>query len=296
MKAAPSGIAAHILLGQTTTARLLKVTRLADGQIFGFTDHDVDLVFSGVTYLSTTSFNPFNVSDKNTGEATDTELTGAFDAVITRLEVLAGLWDHAQFQQYRVNWANLSAGAIIDVTGSFGVFEPQEFGFRATLHGLEYPLTFIAGDICGPTCRVDFGSAKCAPGGLLADGTAINSLLQTDTVASTSDGVSSLVGTSIAATGKPFDGGLLTWTSGANTDLSVEVLHVDFATRTITLRPWTQIAPIAPGDGFSLFPACDKVFSTCSVVWLNALNNQSEPHAPGPDNVLAYPDYVAPHG
>ena len=296
MKAGASGINAHIQLGQTTTARLLKVTRVADGQVFGFTDHDVDIVFSAVTYLSTTSFNPFNLSDKDTAEAPDTELTGAFDSVITRIDVLAELWDNATFQLIRVNWANLSDGGIIDLTGTFGEFEPQEFGFRVALHGLAYPLTFPGGETCQPTCRVDFGSSKCAPSGLLDDGTAINSLLQNDTVASTADGITSLVGTTIAATGKPFDGALLTWTGGGNANLSVEVLHVDFATKTITLRPWTQIALIAPGDTFSLFPACDKIFQTCAGVWNNARNNQAEPHVPGPDQSLAYPDYVAPHG
>ena len=126
MKAGASGINADIQLGQTTLARLLKVTRQYDGAIYGLTDHDVDLIYLGVTYLSTTSFNPFNISDKNTGEASDTEFTGAFDSVITRADVLAGLWDNAQFQQYKVNWANTARGAIIELTGSFGNFEPRD--------------------------------------------------------------------------------------------------------------------------------------------------------------------------
>lgn len=303
MRAAPSGIAAHIQLGQTTECRLLTVQRLADGQFFGFTDHDVDIVLTpasgqlgagnSITYLSTTSFNPFNQADKNTAEASDTELTGAFDSVILRTDVIAGLWDGAAFQLLRVNWANLSDGAIILITGSFGDFEPQEFGFRVSLHGLEYPLTFIGGEICGPTCRVDFGSPLCAPSGALADGTTINSLLQADAVAST-DGITIIVGTTLADPGKPVDGGLLTFTGGANNHRSAEILHVDFATKTITLRPWTQIAPIAPGDTFSIFPACDKTEATCKI-WNNVVNMQAEPMAQ-PTNPLFYPDYVAPHG
>jgi len=293
MRAGASGINAHIQLGQTTTARLLKVTRSADAQVFGFTDHDVDIVYSGVTYLSTTSFNPFNQADKNDANASDTELTGAFDSVITRVDVIAELWDNSTFQLLRVNWKNLSDGAIILITGTFGEFEPQEFGFRVALHSLEYPLTFIGGDVCGPTCRVDFTSPLCAPGGFLADGTDINSLLQTDTVAST-DGTRSIVGTTLADPGKPSDGGLLTFTGGANVNLSAQILHIDFATKTITLKPWTQIAPIAPGDMFSILPACDKVFATCVNSWANGENFQGEPHAQ-PVNPLFYPDYVAPH-
>jgi len=293
MRAGASGINAHIQLGQTTTARLLKVTRSSDGQIFGFTDHDQNIVFSAVTYLSTTSFNPFNQADKNNADASDTELTGAFDSVITRVDVIADRWDNSTFQLLRVNWEN-PTDALILMTGSFGEFEPQEFGFRVALHGLEYPLTFIGGDVCGPTCRVDFGSPPCAPSGSLADGTTINSLLQSLTVSST-DGTRTMVVTGLSNTGKPFDGGLATFQTGNNTNLSAEVLHVDFATNTITLRPWTQVGVIQVGDTLKLFPACDKVFSTCVQSWANGENFQGEPHAQ-PTNPLFYPDYVAPHG
>ena len=304
MKAGAAGINAHILLGQTTTTRLLNVQRLSDGALYGFTNLDQDLVFASVLYVSTTSFNPFNLNQKDTAEASSTELTGAFDSVITRADVIAGLWDNATFQLLLVNYKNLAGGAIILTTGSFGEFEPSEFGFKVALHGLAYPLTFIGGETCQPTCRVDFCSAKCAPGGFLDDGTDINSLLQTATVFAT-DGSRLIDVTGLIDTGKPFDGGLVTFLAGSpagfNTDLSAEILHLDFATSPpgvaiITLRPWTQIGPIQIGDTLAVFPACDKTMQTCASVWANGRNFQGEPHVPGPDQSLAYPDYVAPHG
>jgi uncharacterized phage protein (TIGR02218 family) len=301
MKGCSIALNTHIQQGQTTRATLLKVTRICDGKVFGFTNHDLDLVFGGVTYLSTTSFNPFNQNQKATGEAATTEMTGAFDSIITRADVLADLWDNATFQVLWVNWQSLTDGAIIIITGSFGEFEPQEFGFKVSLHDLAYPLTFIGGEICGPACRVDFGSPRCAPSGFLANGTDINSLLQTLTVTAT-DGVKTMVVSGLTNTGKPFDGGLVTFlgagspATGPNANLSAEVLHVDFATHTITLRPCTLIAPIQVGDTLKIFPACDKLFQTCSIVWLNGVNFKAEPHALSPDNVLAYPDYVPPHG
>jgi uncharacterized phage protein (TIGR02218 family) len=299
MKACSSGLNTHIQQGQTTLATLLKVTRICDGQVFGFTNHDLNLIFGGVTYLATTSFNPFNQNQKYTGESATTEMTGAFDAIITRADVLADLWDGATFQVLRVNWMNLSQGAIIMLTGTFGEFEPQEFGFRVALHDLLYALTFIGGDLCQPGCRVDFGSTLCAPGGVLANGTDINTLLQSLTVLTT-DGSRVMTVSGLTNTGKPFDGGLVTFlgsgspASGPNANLSAEVIHVDFSTGTITLRPCTLIAPIQVGDTLKIRPACDKLFGTCSIVWLNAVNNQAEPHAPSPSNVLANPDYVAP--
>lgn len=304
MKAGATGINAHIAQGQTTTCRLLTIKRKADSQLFGFTNHDLDLTFtpSGselaagtqINYLSTTAFNPFNQVDKISAQASDSELTGGFDSIITRADVLAGLWDESQFQILLVNWANLSNGAIILLTGSFGDFEPQEFGFRTSLHGLEYPLTFVGGEICQANCRVDFGSAKCAPGGLLADGTDINTLIQNLTVTAT-DGSRSITVSGLTNTGKNFVKAVVTGSSGSNNHLSAQVLAIDFGTNTITLRPWIQVAQIQVGDTFKFFPGCDQIFSTCVDTWNNGENFQGEPHVPNPDAVLEYPDYVAPH-
>jgi uncharacterized phage protein (TIGR02218 family) len=293
MRLGAPGINVIIQRGQTTTCRLLKVTRLSDGQIFGFTDHDEDITYSSQLYLSTTSFEPFNQADHSDAAASDTEMTGAFDQIITRADVLAELWNNSTFQLLRINWDYPADGAIILMTGSFGEFEPQEFGFKVALHSLEFPLTFVGGEICGPTCRVDFGSPKCAPGGVLDDGTTIASLVQIGTVTGT-DGFSTIAASGLTDTGKPFDGGLISWATGLNTNLCVEVLHIDFGSVTISLRPWTQIAAIALGDTFSLFPACDKRFETCVQSWNNAVNFQGEPHVPGPDPQLAYPDYFEP--
>lgn len=301
MKTCSTALAAHINQGQTTYCTLLQVTRQYDSAIYGFTEHDQDLFFGGVTYLSTTSYNRFNLNAKNTGDPSTTELSGAFDDIITRADVLAELWDNAQLQLLLVNWADLTQGSMILSTGSFGEFEVQEFGFKVSLYGLSRLLTFLGGELCSPDCRSDFGAAAlangnpgCAPGGALADGTTINSLLQTLTVTGT-DGVRTMVVSGLVNTGKPFNGGLATFLAGNNKNLSGEVLSVDFSTGTIVLRPTVLLSAISVGDTLSLFPACDKTFLTCSSIWKNALNNQSEPHVPDPGAVLSYPDYVAPH-
>lgn len=296
MKSASAGLDADSRQGQTSLARLLQVTRIPDGQVFAFTNHDQDLVVGGVTYLTATSFNNFNVNSKSDGSAKNSDVTGAFDTVILRADVLAGLWDGATFQLLLCNWANIGHGVGILVTGTFGPWEVQEFGWKTTIRGLAFRLTFIGGDLCGPTCRADFGDSKCAPGGLLASGTNINSLLQNGSVSSSPDGYRTLVVTGITNLGYPLIGGLLTFTSGANANLSAEVMDIVIGSTmaTITLRPWTQISPVVYGDDFSLQVACDKVRTTCDFIFKNIENNQSEPDAPDPDATIEYPDYVAP--
>jgi len=292
MKACSSGLNTHIQRGQTTLATLFKVTR-RDGTVLGFTDHDVNIVLSGVTYLSTSSYNRFNLNEGNDASAKTTELVGAIDSVITRADLTARLYDYAQIQLLMCNWKSLSDGAIILATGSFGPVTIEEFQFRVEIRGMAKPLEDMGGEICGPACRVDFGSAKCAPGGLLADGTDINSLLQTGTVTAT-DGVKSITFSGMTDPGKP-DGGNLVFLTGGNANSSAEIKTIDWGTNTLTLEPGALLpTAIAIGDTFSYFPGCDKTFFTCSQTYNNAQNFQGEPHAFSPDESLNYPDYFPP--
>lgn len=294
MKACSSGLAAHLAQGQTTLATLFKITRVPDGMVLGFTDHDEDIVIGGVTYISSSSYNPFNLNQLSDGSATTNELVGAIDSVITRADLEAKLYDGADVQKLICNWKNPSDGAMILATGSFGPVTIEEFQFRVEVRGLAKPLEDLGGEICGPSCRTDFGSAKCAPGGLLADGTDINSLLQTGTVVST-DGVKTIVFSGMTDPGKP-NGGNLTFLTGGNSNLGGQVKSVDWATSTLVLQPGALLlAAIAPGDTFSYFPACDFTFIGCVRDYNNGLNFQGEPHAFNPDESLESPDYVAPH-
>ena len=56
-------LAAHYASGSTTLARLWKITR-ADGQVFGFTDHDAALSYGGVTYRPTSAFDASTISTR----------------------------------------------------------------------------------------------------------------------------------------------------------------------------------------------------------------------------------------
>jgi uncharacterized phage protein (TIGR02218 family) len=294
MKACSVALAAHIAQGQTTLTTLLKVTRKPDGQVFGFTEHDVDIIFSGLTYLSTSSYVPSNLNEKLNAEASTVEVSGAFDSVITEADARARLWDDADLQFIRINWMVPTDGGIILATGNFGQFNIEGFGFKVQIRGLSYRLQDMGGEICGPECRVDFGSPKCAPGGVLANSVTINSLLQTGTVIST-DGVKTIVFSGLTNTNKP-NGGNLTFLTGGNTHLSGQIKDINFGTHTITLQPGALLlTAIAPGDTFSFFPACDFRFVTCVGTYGNGINFQAEPHVPDPDASLAYPDYVAPH-
>ena len=86
-----------------------------------------------------------------------------------------------------------------------------------------------------------------------------------------------------------YDGGELTWTSGANAGQTVAVRSWDAATSTLTLF-LPALYPIQVGDAFTIRPGCDKTFATCQAKFDNAINFRGFPHVPGNDQVLSYPD------
>ncbi len=82
-------------------------------------------------------------------------------------------------------------------------------------------------------------------------------------------------------------GGLITWTSGANTGRKMEIRS--FASGVFDLF-LPMPSEIAVGDTYAVQPGCDKSFSTCCAKYNNAANFRGEPHVPGTDAVLSYPD------
>ena len=93
----------------------------------------------------------------------------------------------------------------------------------------------------------------------------------------------------LAESGDYYNGGLLKWTSGLNQGLSMEVKALDTVGKEIKLflpMPFT----ITEHDQFEILPGCDKVIRTCRDVFDNMINFRGEPHVPGQDFLMRYPD------
>lgn len=249
----------------------------------GFTELDQDIVFNGVTYVSGSGFSRFNIQDKENLDTSTVQLDGMLDTVITRDDVVARRYDFADVEVFEVNWDDLGAGKLILKTGRFGPVMLKEFSFSVELRGMSYQTTAIGGELCSPICRVDLGSPRC--------GFNVSSIMQTGSVVST-DGFKNITVSGVGGGAFPLDGGLLTWTSGANVNLSDEVNH--FISGVISLK-LDSLLEINPGDTFRVQPGCDKTMGTCVTVFNNGVNFQGEPYVPGYDHMLNYPNYQPPH-
>ncbi len=279
MKTAGSPLATHIAGETTTLATCWKVTR-RDGAIFGFTDFDKDLTVDSLLYQARSGYTRSAIHTIANLAVDNLDIESAIDSeTLSAADLRAGVWDGATVEIFLVNWANLANGKIILKRGTIGEVELKDTLFRAELRGLSQALSQQIVELYTPDCRADLGDARCKIN--------LAALTVTGAVTAATDRRSfadSARGESV----NHWNGGLLTWTSGANVGRKMEVKAFGSGGTFTLFLPMPSI--VAVGDNYSLRPGCDKKFSTCKDRYNNVKNFRGEPNVPGNDQVLAYPD------
>lgn len=136
------------------------------------------------------------------------------------------------------------------------------------------------GRVYGHECDADLGDSRC--------GITISTYTVTGTITSVNDNqVFTDSGRSEAD--DYFNYGLLTWTSGNNNGLSMDVKDYDGTNDQFTLAepmPFT----VQVGDTYSVYRGCDKTKSTCKDVFNNLVNFRGFAEIPGIDLLAKVPD------
>src|SRR5512134_159062 len=145
--------------------------------------------------------------------------------------------------------------------------------FRTELRGVTQALQQRLGEIYSPECRADLGDDRCKVD--------LGLWTRTGTVTGVIDGA--------ATTDGWFNGGLLTWATGANAGRAIEVKSWTASTGRIELFMAVGYA-IVIGDTFGVYPGCDKRLDTCIGRFNNVINFRGEPYVPGIDAMMQYPD------
>jgi hypothetical protein len=359
VKTIASPLQAHLQGELTTLATCWKITR-RDGLVLGFTDCDVDLVVSGVTYSATNSYTRSNARTSASLAVDNLEVQGVLSSPnLTEDSLRAGLWDYAKFSVFYVNWANLSMGTISIRDGRFGEVSVQRDAFGVELLGLLKALTRTMGEFTGPGCRASLGDSRCtvnmAPFTFTFTVTGVNADRLTFyasalTQAGPTGGVSitgitnanpghvSFASGALALVeGQPvilsgilgpaslnavaqahnptstgfdlsvdttnttnypaytggglvtpfgnsgyFEGGVVTWATGANTGFAMEVKANMPGQITLHLpMPY----PMAIGDTGTIKAGCDKTRETCITRFTNIANYRGWPFLPGIDKL-----------
>jgi uncharacterized phage protein (TIGR02218 family) len=282
VKTLPTGLQAHLDSGVTTLAWCWKLER-RDGAVLGFTDHDRNLDFDGVTFAAATGFTASEVVS-SLGLAIDNlEVQGALAAaVIAEDDLAAGIYDGASVELWRVNWADTDQRVLMR-KGTLGEVTRGELAFTAELRGLAHALHQTVGRTFQRLCDADLGDTRC---GVDLDAAQFKGAGIVDGVAD--DRVLTVSGLG-AFDSNWFRFGRLAWTSGANAGRLAEVKGHGRSSASTTLTLWQRAPkPVEAGDTFTVTAGCDKTLDTCKARFDNIENFRGFPHMPGNDRAFAY--------
>jgi uncharacterized phage protein (TIGR02218 family) len=279
MKTVAPAFQTHLEQEVTYLATCWKVTR-TDGVIFGFTDHDEDIVYGGVTYESSAGYTPTSIQTSNNLAVDNLEVQGLLDSSnITEADLMAGLWDYATVEIFQIIYNDTAHGTLKLRKGHLGEVKSGRSGFTAELRGLMQAFTTQIGELYSVSCRADLGDARCKKAlGPFTEACEVTTVISNNQIfdmdSTEADGY--------------FSYGKLTWTSGDNDGLSMEVKRYTVGHVILELpMPYD----IVVGDTFDIIAGCDKLIATCKATFDNVDNFRGEPYVPGFDKVIRGPDY-----
>ena len=265
----------HLKGGLTTVCRAWAITR-KDGLILGFTDHDKDLTWEGVTFRANAGLTAFALQQTSGLSVDNTDALGAFrDEAIKETEIADGLYDGAEVKSWQVNWANPEDRRLL-FKGHVGEIRRGAGAFEAELRGLTDALNQPQGRAYHKECSAVLGSSACGVDlnepGYFSD--------QTIEVASARRFEFDLPGFDADW----FARGVLEVTSGSSQGLKGIIRRDSVANGRRVIDLWQALPrPLAVGDTVRLLAGCDKRRETCKAKFDNLLNFQGFPFIPGED-------------
>ena len=279
----PSALQAKLDSGVTTLCRCWVLTR-ADGVRLGFTDHDADIVLGAVTCRAASGLSASEATQRLGLQVDGAEISGALAGeALTEADLAAGRYDAASVEVWLVDWSEPSL-RVLTAKGVLGEVRRAGAAFSAELRSLAHRLNEESGRLYTATCNADLGDARCT---VDLNASALRGAGAVIALAATSSFTASGLG---AFADGWFTAGKLSWTSGANAGLAVEVKSHRVESGVVTLTLWQAMPePVAEGDAFIVTAGCDKRFATCRDRFSNSVSFRGFPHIPGNDFVMRYP-------
>lgn len=274
---------AHLGTGATTLCRCWAVTR-KDGVAMGFTDHDRELSFDGITFGANAGLTARALTQTTGLSVDNSEALGALsDAAVREADLAAGRYDGARVRIWLVNWAApeqrmlLFEGTIGEVTRAGGAFQ-------AELRGLAEALNQPQGRVYQRPCAAVLGDASCRFDlGQLGYSTEL-------AVEEVEDGrVFRFVGLD-GFEPRWFEAGRLRVLEGEAAGVIGIVKNDRYEDGQRVVELWEALRlPVAAGDLVRLEAGCDRRAETCRLKFSNLRNFRGFPHVPGEDWLVSYP-------
>lgn len=247
-----------------------------DGVALGFTSHNRDLAFGGMTYHAAPGMIPSAIRRTASLESDAVEVEGvlAHDS-ISASDLEAGRYAGARIAIGLVDWETLDRTTLFH--GELGNIAQQDGTFEAELRSAKASLEVDVVPRTSPTCRAAFCDSDCR-----VSSARFTHLLAVSSV--------DLATNSVAFAGAPgaaeMRGGSIKWVDGPLAGVTMQVIDADGAELVLD-RPLAN--SIAPGQLAYLREGCDHTIATCATRFGNAVNFRGEPHLPGNDLLARYP-------
>jgi uncharacterized phage protein (TIGR02218 family) len=284
MRQISSDFAATLAGTITTLCHCWRVTR-RDGVVQGFTDHDSDIAFAGVTFAAATGFDASDTEATLGLASAGGEVTGALSSdILTEDDLANGVWDGASVEIWLVNWSAPEQRVLLDIT-TIGEVRRSEFGFTAELRSAASFLDQETGLLFQRLCSADLGDGRCKVALTAPDFACDGTLLAGATSIAFSASLDRTYESGF------FTGGTLTFTSGGNSGAICQIKDHTVTGPNVSFLLWTPLArPIATGDHFTVTAGCNKTLVTCREKFNNLVNHRGFPHMPGNDIIISYPN------
>ena len=251
-----------------------------DGVVLGFTEHDADLVFGGITHQARSGLDVESAQSLAGFAGSETVLLGALvSESVTLADILAGLYDHATIETWLVDWSDTTRCVLLDC-GSIGRIEASDHGFKVEVRSVIDQLMQPQGRLFQAHCAADLGDARC---GIVLG----NSAYRLEGVVRATDGRSMLTLDAGGFAADAFSRGLLQVLDGANAGMRADIKTHDVASGQAQLGLWQDLpAVLAAGDRVVAIAGCDKTAGTCQTRFGNIANFRGFPRMPGNDLLI----------
>lgn len=265
----PTDLIAETQLNPATLCRLFKIEPRV-GAVLLFTDHDQPVTVDGDTYLPDHSIQTSAIDNTAGGASQNLEMTVLFtDALIGYDAALRGVYNSAAVTVWLASYGNPGASKGMMLKGRIAsVSLLSKLYGTMTVAGGSGKMQRTMTEIYQPTCRADFGDARCTLH--LADFSAAF------TVASVTDEMTFVTG--LTPTADQYNLGSVVWATGNNAGRAQEVAY-SLETGAVALfypPPYTIVA----GDTGTIYQGCAKTVAACTA-YGNLPNFRGEPNIPG---------------
>ena len=266
MRTIPVATQAMLDTGAHTLAFGMRIVRNGDGDVSGWTEHDVGATVTvDGDPLVLDPINALNMSSivREAGFAVgNLEVTVLqFDEYLTRADLLDGFWTGSEFFIFQYDFKAPTEAVIPWMAGTFGRVKPRLGSYVIELRDLRQ---FIAQDttrITQANCDYDFGDDRCTVD--------LTPHTYSGTVTSVDTPLYVFTASALAGDDDKFTQGKITWVTGENAGSQRKVR--DFATGGIVTLVLPMLHEIQVGDTFEIVAGCLKRRADC-IAYENVLN------------------------